>query len=111
MSAPLLANITDVGAGKTQLSAVRTGVVTIELVNTTGSVAWVQVFNALAANVTLGSTVPLFSIPLAATNGFDTLDFGPNAMDFDTGLTLGATTAVAGGTPAGAGVYAQVVVQ
>lgn len=88
----------------------KAGVVKIILTNNQGAVAWVQIFDALAANVTIGTTVPLLSVPLAATVGVMDIDFFPGWI-FQTRCLLFATTADEGNTGSNNGVMAQVWVE
>ena len=67
------------------------------------TVCYLQIFNATAANVTLGTTVPLLSIPVnvasATVPGITALSFPP--VQFNVAMSIAATTAPTGGTPCG----------
>ena len=58
------------------------------IANLTAALAYIQVFNLPAADVTVGTTVPTLSLPLPASGGA-TLYLG--GLDFDA-LTLACTT-------------------
>lgn len=79
-------------------------------VNTTGAAAFIQVFNAAVASVTLGTTRPLFVIPLAATTGFEFLDFNEPGLYFDTRCSAFSTTTAEGSTGSADGVFLQAFV-
>lgn len=76
----------------------------IQVLNNQGAATFVQLFDALLANVTLGSTNPdwEFSVPANTTTAFNPLP-GPG-LKFRTGIVVGAATAEKGGTPSAAGV-------
>lgn len=46
------------------------------------AVAYVQFFDALAANVTLGTTVPKFVLPLPAGGGIDGANYVPKKFSY-----------------------------
>lgn len=75
-------------------------------VNTSGAAAFLQFFNLAAANVTLGTTRPLFVIPVAATTGVRSIQFSP-PLRLDTRLSVFSTTTAEGLTGSAAGVSAQ----
>lgn len=89
------------------VSLVRVGIGKILVQNRSAAVAFVQVFNALAANVILGTTVPLFQILLPATTGQEQVDFNPPIM-MDTAMSVFSTTTDGGLTGSAAGVNLQV---
>ncbi len=64
--------------------------------NSNAAVAYVQVFNATLANVTVGSTTPTLSLPIAATSiggfGFG----GGSGFYFSTAISVAATTTATG---------------
>ena len=64
--------------------------------NSNAAVAYIQVFNATTANVTVGSTTPVLSLPIAATSiggfGFG----GGSGFYFSTAITVAATTTATG---------------
>lgn len=74
--------------------------------NTTGAAAFVQVFDLAAADVTLGTTRPLFVIALAATTGWQHLSFSEGVV-FDTRFSAASTTAAEGSTGSADGVFVQ----
>lgn len=61
--------------------------------NSTASVIYVKLYNATAANVTVGSTTPVMTIPIPA-NGGSNVGFH-NPILFGTALSAAATTGVA----------------
>jgi len=79
----------------------------ILLTNTTGVTVFVQMFDAAAADIILGTTIPLLQIPLPATTGAEDLDFDPPWL-INRQLTLYATTDSEGNTGAVDGVFAQI---
>jgi hypothetical protein len=67
--------------------------------NPNASVAYVQFFNATAANVTLGSTGPVYSIGIPATSAAN-VEFG-NGIAHGTAISIAVTTTRAGSTGTG----------
>ena len=88
------------------ISAGECRVTDIIVQNTSAAVAFVQVFDAAAANVTLGTTVPVFEILLALTTGFQHIPFG-DPVHFTTRMSAFSTTTAGGNTGSGAGVTLQ----
>ena len=78
---------------KVEVTAVGLSLGGYHMVNLTASLNYVQVFDSLAANVTVGTTVPLLSLPLPASGGA-TLYLG--GLDLCVGLTLACTTTATG---------------
>lgn len=76
-------------------------------VNTTGAAAFIQIFDAAAASVTIGTTRPLFSLPLAATTGYVELHFDYPGYNFSTRLSVFSTTTAEGSTGSASGVFGQ----
>lgn len=67
--------------------------------NSGGSVSYVQFFDALVADVTVGTTTPDFVIPLPAGGGYDAAYVLPEG--FRTGIVIACTaTATGNGAPA-----------
>lgn len=62
--------------------------------NTTST--FVHVYNALPANVTVGTTTPLLTYMVAANSALD--GFWPNSENFSTGITIAATTGASNST-------------
>lgn len=76
----------------------------LRLVNTTAAVAYLQCFDALAADVVLGTTTPTFAVRLAAN---ESLVFTPTVpIEFLTGLVIAGTTTATGSTGAAISVLA-----
>jgi len=88
---------TTVKAGKGQLH-------NLVLQNTTAAKAYLQCFNKLAADVTVGTTVPDFVIPLAASVS-QSFPF-PMPIDFSIGLVIAGMTTATGNTGAAIDVLA-----
>lgn len=63
--------------------------------NPNGADAWVQFYDALTANVTVGTTPPTWSIWVPALSAIDDPDFSI-AIEFNTGLVIAATTTATG---------------
>jgi hypothetical protein len=70
----------------------------LRITNRTTSVRYVKLYNATAANVTVGTTTPIDTIPVPA-NASDytvlTESFGGLGLTFDTALSIAATTGFA----------------
>lgn len=82
----------------------------LRLVNTTAAVAYLQVFDQLAANVTLGTTAPKFVVRLAANESMTfpicvPLGIG-QLQTSNPGISLAGTTSASGATPAAISVSA-----
>lgn len=59
------------------------------------SARYIKFYNATAANVVVGTTVPVLTYPIPSNvNGF-TIGFGPQGTQFDTAITVAATTGLA----------------
>lgn len=71
----------------------------IHVINRSTGVRYIKFYNATAANVTVGSTTPVLSFPvptMADTNGAGfNINFGDAGVQFDTAITVAATTGVA----------------
>jgi hypothetical protein len=66
--------------------------------NTATATRWLKFYNATAANVTVGSTTPVITIGIPGNTSDDISgNFGPGGMgiQFDTAISVAATTAVA----------------
>lgn len=77
----------------------------IHAMNLSNAVKYLQVFNATAASVTVGTTAPDMVFPIATqgdTNGAGFVLAVPNGIAFGTAITVAATTTATGGTGAGA---------
>ena len=86
-------------------------VVAVLATNSTAATAYTQVFDAAAADVTLGTTVPLFVIHVpggtSAIEGSFFLTFYPPVL-FSTRMSVFGTTTPEGNMAVGAGVFCQV---
>lgn len=70
----------------------------IHAMNLTGSVLYLKFYNAAAASVTVGTTTPVLTFPIATqgdTNGAGFTLSIPNGIAFDTGICVAATTGIA----------------
>lgn len=66
--------------------------------NSGAAASYIQFFDALSANVTVGTTVPKFSIPLPITGGYSDVYSLPEG--FRTGIVIAVTaTATGAGAP------------
>lgn len=102
----------DVDESEDQVSAGPTEVYFIHAINTTDAIIYLKLYNATAANVTVGTTVPTctFAVPGNADSdgaGF-TLSI-PNGLRFNTALSIAATTGVADNNTGAPGANALVV--
>lgn len=73
------------------------GGITVENPNTTQ--IFIQVFNALAADVTVGSTTPVFVFPIPAGDGTNSgifAEFFGEGIQLTAGITYTATTTATG---------------
>lgn len=64
--------------------------------NPNTSIVWLQIFNAVPANVTLGTTTPLQSYPILASGVFE--DFFEFGDAHNTAISIAVTTTVTGAT-------------
>jgi hypothetical protein len=69
--------------------------------NPNSTIVFVHIYNALAANVTVGTTTPVASYMVAANSALD--GFWPNSFNYGTGITVAVTTTAAGSTAPAAG--------
>lgn len=74
--------------------------------NPNASDAWVQFYDALSANVTVGTTTPKLSLYVPASGAYDSLHTA-FPVNFETAVTIATTTTVGGGTAPGAGLVVQ----
>lgn len=71
--------------------------------NSGGATCYLQFFDALTADVTVGTTTPTFVIPLPASGGYDTSLNLPEG--FRNGIVIACTsTATGNGTPGAAAI-------
>ena len=66
--------------------------------NLSNAVIYLKFYNAAAANVTVGTTTPVLTIPVATpgdTNGAGFTSEITRGLGFDTGITVAATTGIA----------------
>lgn len=70
----------------------------LALINTTNALIYVKLYNATTANVTVGSTTPVMTIPVPGNNDTDGAGIvrnWPNGLAFGTAITIAATTSFA----------------
>lgn len=87
-----------VAATKVVVKAAAGKLYALRLVNTTGATAYLQIFDALTANVTVGTTVPNWVIRLGANESLSLPWVLP--VDFANGLVIAGTTTAGGNTGA-----------
>lgn len=75
----------------------------LNVVNGAGAAAYVQLFDALAANVTPGTTAPIAEYEVASGADFS-VQVGAEGIAFANGICVFSATAQAGGTGSAAGV-------
>lgn len=83
----------DLDESEEEIKATAGQVYSIAAFNTNASARYLKLYNATAANVTVGTTTPVLTYYLPATGGF-TLDI-PCGYAFSTAITAAATTGVA----------------
>ena len=100
----------DTGA-KATVSIGAGNLVGIQVLNNQGAAAFIQLFDALLAGVTLGSTNPdwEFSVPANTTTAFNPIP--APGLKFRTGVVVGSTTTEKGATPSAAGVQVFYAIQ
>jgi len=81
----------DLDETKQEVKATAGQIYRIYAFNLASSVLYLQIFNLAAASVTVGTTVPLSSLPMTPSNGGFTFEF-PMGWEFDTGITVAVTT-------------------
>ncbi len=97
----------DVDESEDQISATEGQIYWLHAINLKASVLYLKFYDATAANVTVGTTVPdfTFAIPTQGdTNGAGfTLIMGSHGTAFTTAITVAATTGVADNDNTGPG--------
>lgn len=91
----------NLAADETVVQVIATAVLVFNFLcyNPNGSAAYVQFFDALAADVTLGSTTPYFVMPLPPSGGLDTALVLPKR--FRTAVTYAVTGTATGSSAPG----------
>ena len=92
---------TNLLAADQQVKAGATDVEYLNVYNPDTALAYLQLYDALAADVTVGTTVPTHSIPIPAGAIYDVQLV--QAMQFDVGLTIAMTTTPGGAVAPGTG--------
>lgn len=67
--------------------------------NSTNAILYVKLYNDTAANVSVGTTTPVMTIPVPGNNDTDgagvVLNFGPGGLAFSAAITIATTTGLA----------------
>ena len=90
----------DVDESEDQVKATAGQVYWIHAINLSAVVLYLKLYNATAANVTVGTTVPDLTFPVPSNGGTDGAGFVlpiVNGIEFDTAITIAATTGIADG--------------
>lgn len=88
----------DLDESEEQIKATAGQVYWIHAMNLSASTKFLKFYNATAASVTVGTTTPVLTIPLATqgdTNGAGFTLSIPNGIAFSTAITVAATTGIA----------------
>jgi hypothetical protein len=88
----------DVDETEDQVKATAGQIYWINAINLASSVRYLKIYNATAANVTVGTTVPDLTFPLPTAGSANGAGFTlaiPNGIAFSTAITIAATTGVA----------------
>lgn len=88
----------DVDESEDQIKASAGHIYWIHCMNLSAAVLYLKFYDATAANVTVGTTVPDLTFPIPTqgdTNGAGFAISIPNGITFDTAITVAATTGVA----------------
>jgi len=70
-----------------------------QIVNNTGAIAYAQMFNKKASDVTVGTTIPDYVVPLPA-NGGAVMPVSRTGINHSTGISIACTTTRTGNTSA-----------
>jgi hypothetical protein len=98
-------NFPNLGTGTIQPIALSTArLFGLYAINTSGAAAYVQIFDALVANITLGTTAPDEQL-LVASAGTAYLLLPQDGLYFANAISVQSTTAVSGSTGSASGVY------
>jgi hypothetical protein len=99
----VLFKVRNANATLVQVTAGSTNLKSVTVVNAQAATVFVQFFNALTANVTLGTTTPDYEIQVAANSTFTT-SLPSEGLIFPTALCVGSTTTEGGLTGSANGV-------
>jgi len=102
----------DVDESEDQVKGTAGQVYWIHAMNLTAAVLYLKIYNATAASVTVGTTVPDLTFPLATsgdTNGAGFSLVVPNGIAFGTAISIAATTGIADNDSGAPGANAVVV--
>lgn len=95
--AQLYKNI-DVDESEDQVKGTAGQIYWLHVMNLSGATLYLKIYNATAANVTVGTTVPDLTFPIPTqgdTNGAGFVMAVPNGIEFKTAITIAATTGLA----------------
>ena len=88
----------DVDESEDQVKATEGQIYWIHAINLSDAPLYLKIYNATAANVTVGTTVPVLTLPVptvGSTNGAGFVLAIATGIEFDTAITIAATTGVA----------------
>lgn len=92
-------------AGTVQVVKAGPGVVTgLEIVNNQAAIIFVQIFDKVAAGVTLGTDTPDLEYTVPASSSLNVEIGDDNGVNFNTAISIASTTTEAGATGSAAGV-------
>ena len=97
--------VTSLGATVTNVKT-SSGLLYFSVCDTTSVKGWLQLFDALAADVTLGTTVPKLSLPQSDGDAVPALNnpfFPPRPINFKTAISAAFTTTATGATAVAGG--------
>jgi|SRR5687768_4694935 hypothetical protein len=80
----------------------------VEIHNTNAAVEFVHFYDALAANVTVGTTTPVFSLGVAASGQRYIMPADFPIHEFGTAITIAASTTATGNTAPGTGLVVHI---
>lgn len=78
----------------------------VHIENSNAAKAYLQLYDAAAANVVVGTTAPKKTLYIPAAGGYDFA--WPVPVDFDTAIAVAATTTATGGTAPSAGLLVNI---
>lgn len=96
----------NLNATPTQVTLTKASILKMIVTNASGQPAFVQVFDADPVAITLGTSIPMFSVPCAATAGFTSVNFDGGLL-INQMLTLYSTTTPEGSSGSNSGVFGQ----
>jgi len=94
----LILKVLDNDETEDEIKATAGTLYTLYCFNSTNAILYVKLYNATAANVTVGTTTPVMTIPVPGNNDTDGAGVvlsWPLGVNFDTAITVATTTALA----------------